>query len=632
MQICNHIKWQEGFFLATLVLFLTFPQKLFSESIKNNIFNKVSVESLSLDPTWLALGHYSKNSVLPGYTSFIDSKNFFISNSGKYSPQKELEATVNKFITDSNYICKYPARYEFLSKKLPISRYIKARECRDFKEWLDIINPKGVTLIFPSSFVSNPASAFGHTLIRLDEAQEDERAALYSYSINFSAQTYGEPGLLYAFKGIFGGYNGYFSIAPYYKLVKKYSDLEKRDIWEYGLNLTKKEVFFLTRHIWELREVNFSYYYFDENCSYHLLGLLDVARPSLALRSKFPFVVIPGDTVKEIIEDTGLLKKQVFRPSIETKFTTRIDETDINIQRISKKIIDTNNIKVEEIENLNIVDKAKTYDLAYDYLEHLMLKDKIDPKISDPLALKLLKTRSKLPYRSKPLTPDKRANPLDTHDSKKISYEVGSIKNKVYQNLSLRNAYHGLIDKPDGFILGSSLEFINVGFRQIEEQDLKLNYLDLLNINSLSQKNLFLNPISWNFYSGLSRRDTKRKEQKLVYENNLYLGSSSKIINSTVVYLLAGASSKLSNNYHANNATGLGVNAGLVSYLSDKLALKIDVKTNRYWLGEEHRDLNLSSEIRYSINNSLDLNLEFKRKKDYQEYFNDYSLSLSYFF
>ena len=44
----------------------------------------------------------------------------------------------------------------------------------------------------------------------------------------------------------------------------------------------------MLQHIWELRDIVFDYYFFDENCSMRLLELLDVARPGHALAGMFP--------------------------------------------------------------------------------------------------------------------------------------------------------------------------------------------------------------------------------------------------------------------------------------------------------------------------------------------------------
>lgn len=73
-----------------------------------------------------------------------------------------------------------------------------------------------------------------------------------------------------------------------------------RDIWEYRLNLNKEEVRNLMRHLWELQEIYSYYYFFNENCSYNLLFLLDVARPGNQLVQQFNHWVIPIDTIKAI--------------------------------------------------------------------------------------------------------------------------------------------------------------------------------------------------------------------------------------------------------------------------------------------------------------------------------------------
>ena len=74
---------------------------------------------------------------------------------------------------------------------------------------------------------------YGHTLLRMDAADQDERTRLLAYTINFAAGTEETSGFMYVLKGLFGGYPGVFSMLPYYLKVREYSDLEHRDLWEY---------------------------------------------------------------------------------------------------------------------------------------------------------------------------------------------------------------------------------------------------------------------------------------------------------------------------------------------------------------------------------------------------------------
>jgi hypothetical protein len=88
---------------------------------------------------------------------------------------------------------------------------------------------------------------------------------LLDYTVNYAASTQQERGLSFAFKGLFGGYQGSFSVEPYYAQVKRYGDLENRDIWEYRLALSYEEVIRMMMHAWELKSAKLDYYFIDEN-------------------------------------------------------------------------------------------------------------------------------------------------------------------------------------------------------------------------------------------------------------------------------------------------------------------------------------------------------------------------------
>jgi hypothetical protein len=83
---------------------------------------------------------------------------------------------------------------------------------------------------------------------------------------------------------VFLGFFGRFLVEPYFQLVRKYNDLESRDIWEYQLDLTPLEIHGLLLHVWELQNASSDYYFFGENCSFHLLTLLEAVRPASPLK------------------------------------------------------------------------------------------------------------------------------------------------------------------------------------------------------------------------------------------------------------------------------------------------------------------------------------------------------------
>ena len=152
---------------------------------------------------------------------------------------------------------------------------------------------------------------FGHTLMKLEGRNGHSNAINYSAVFDDA-----ENSLLYAARGVAGGYIGVFAMAPYNEKIDEYSRIENRDLWEYPLLLEPDELRRLLLHLWEMREVEFDYYFFDENCSYQLLTLLDVARPDLHLLAPFPRMiyphVIPIDTVRAL-KRGGLIGAPVYR-------------------------------------------------------------------------------------------------------------------------------------------------------------------------------------------------------------------------------------------------------------------------------------------------------------------------------
>ena len=131
--------------------------------------NKAEKLNLHKDRYWLKLLQYKKNA-LRGYTSLAKGEKFFMSKEGRYSPQKELEAVLRGFIFGSSTSkehpqCRFPARFDWLKKKLSFKRRVPKVSCPKLNAWIRELNPESVKLVFASSYLGNPASVFGHTFL-----------------------------------------------------------------------------------------------------------------------------------------------------------------------------------------------------------------------------------------------------------------------------------------------------------------------------------------------------------------------------------------------------------------------------------------------------------------------------------
>lgn len=304
------------------------------------LVQRARAQRLAEKRTWHVLLHYKPNTVWPGVTSEADGPGFFLAPTGQTSPQAELEATLAAFFTERTHPpadmtaqCTFPARYAWLAEQLGFdAARLPVQDCPRFEDWRRDVAAESVSLIFSSYYLNNPASAFGHTLLRYNRAAGSSGQRLLDRALNYAADVPpDENGVVFAWRGIFGGYLGFFSMMPYHLKVKEYNDIESRDLWEYRLHLTPAELDMMLRHTWEMGSTYFDYYFFDENCSYHLLSLLEAARPSLRLTDGYPVWTLPADTVKQLTAVDGLVAQIIYHPSRSSRYhhkTTALNEAE----------------------------------------------------------------------------------------------------------------------------------------------------------------------------------------------------------------------------------------------------------------------------------------------------------------
>src|SRR5690606_28974875 len=102
-------------------------------------------------------------------------------------------------------------------------------------------------------------------------------------------------------------------------------------------------------------------YFIDENCSYRLLSLLEVVRPSSNLLSGLSAVVLPADTVRVLIEN-GLVAAtdSTFRSSILRRLNRRVrnfSKTEYSAFERSKESLDSLN----EVQSVSVLDALIDY-------------------------------------------------------------------------------------------------------------------------------------------------------------------------------------------------------------------------------------------------------------------------------
>src|SRR5262249_34403761 len=156
--------------------------------------------------------------------------------------------------------------------------------------------PHTIRLVFSSYYLNNPASAFGHTFLRVERTDPftvSERRELLDHGIDFSADVDTGNAVIYAIKGLTGLFPGTYKLRPFFYKVREYTHYESRDLWEYELALDDRQVMLVTAHLWELGSTYFDYYYITENCAYQILAALEVADPRIELLRHVKTPVLP---------------------------------------------------------------------------------------------------------------------------------------------------------------------------------------------------------------------------------------------------------------------------------------------------------------------------------------------------
>lgn len=579
---------------------------------------------------WHFLLHYRKNSFLPGVTSFIDDPNFFNAPDGKTNPEEELEATLKSFFEQANQ-CRFIARYHWLKEKLDFdSTKLPKQSCDRFNTWHTGLNTKGISLIFPTSYLNNPASMFGHTFIRLDAGSDD----LLSYSANYAATTGSDGGMTFAIKGLFGGYHGFFSILPYYEKILAYSDLENRDIWEYQLQFTQEETERVIRHLWELRNIYFEYYFFDENCSFHLLSLFEVARPELELSNRFFGWAIPIDTIRVLIRNPNTLGEIVFRPGRRNMLGYRLQSLQQHEQLAAQRLAEGSlEISSEKLQALPQERAAQVLELGYEYLQYQVVRGKIKQEESKERSYNLLLARSKLdvPAENNSM-PQPQVRPDEGHETFRFSLGGGFDDDRAFYEFGFRPAYHDLLDPPGGYTKGAQIQFFNIRARHTEEENVQLEEFTPVDIISLSPQSLLFKPISWKIGTGLRRKRFPDARRHLVFRIQGGPGLTYSLWGETLLYGFVDTTFETHEDFEDKVALGFGPNLGLLTNISERLGGNLFGSLARFNLGDDHTVFDVGAETRFTLNRNNAFRLRASRERSFDEYATNINLSWQLFF
>jgi hypothetical protein len=564
----------------------------------DDLLRQAQQMKLASDPAWLDLLHY-KSHVFGSKHSQVDDDAFFLSSNGKYDANAELNASLAAFFEskeESHAQCLFPARLYWLNSKLDFENNLPQVACPRLDQWVKKLDANRVTLLFPSMYLNNPGSMFGHTFLRLDSRKN---TTLLNYTLNYAAEyDPDDNGLVYIYNGLTGGYPGVFSVQPYYETVQEYGDVEHRDIWEYSLNLNQQQVDQLVRHTWEVTGIKFDYYFFRENCSYRLLSLLDVAKPGLNMTLEgHPVYAIPVDTVRTI-EKTGLITNTLYRPAKNSRIEKMLSQISPQAQQVVFKFIKDD--KENNLADFSSKERAQIYELSHEISQ-----------LTEKGSQNFLLARSQIELEMDEKTFEYNGvRPEKSHASAKWFIGYGEKEENVFLDIGIRPAFHDLLDSDRGFVKGASISVLDTRFRWYEtQQSLELEELTLFNMTSFSPVRKWAAPLSWKLDFSIKNRQLGTAQDANVFTANGGVGYSTEWGN-VIFYLLVDTDIEYSKKLDDNYALSIGGESGAL-FLFENSRMRINARSfaglsghegdreNYLWLYQF--DINKSKALRFSV-------------------------------
>lgn len=604
------------------------------DTAPDHLLEQINSQKLWEKPAWLNLVHYAYKAE-KRYISNVIEPRFFLAEDGKSNPQAELIATLSAIYSpetstpDEHAQCRFIARFTWLKEQFSEQlRQLPEVACPLYTEWRKLMPAHKVSLIFPAYHLNSPSSMFGHTLLRIDPAESENSSHWLSMAVNFGANiNNNDNSILYAFKGLSGGYPGIFIVTPYFNKIKEYNRYENRDIWEYPLNLTPDETRKMVLHLWELKEINFRYYFFDENCSYRLLELLQVARPGLQLTEQFGLTAIPVDTVRSI-DKAGLINGIQYRPSQSTNVNFLIRKLNSEQQDLvyrlahNPDLINSEAFKQHSSSTQNIM-----LDTAYRYLRVIQNDEARSTSIAKN-SYQLLQAINNIDdFSSTSASYTEFQRPEKGHLSKRLVLSGGEDNEENFVDLKFRMSFHSLEDRISGFLQGAQINIASISVRATEDT-LQLQTLDLIDIFSLTPRNQFFQPLSWRVSSGLEQQLINGRDHLTGYVTG-GAGFSYELWPDSNFYIMATSRLEANSQFTRVIEPALGASTGLLNHFSFGTT-HLEINSEEFLNREYRHRAKISQNFTLKPNHALKLSILRQHQPDIR--FTEAQFSYHYFF
>ena len=343
------------------------------------------------------------------------------------------------------------------------------------------------------------------------------------------------------------------------------------------------------------------------------MWLLEVARDDLDLVSQFSFKTVPLDSIK-ILKPYNLIKGTKFRYSNMRKMKNILEE------KIEKKEYLDDFVNEDEPlnETLSNDDKISYLDFKILYLQYQRANNEYNKDEYLKKYLKLLKERSS--YNKASVYDIKTLfNPLDSHDSAKVSFFYDSSDSF---ELGLKPVYNDIYDISDGYLEGAYIDFFDLNLKKDKDENIKLDRFTLLKIKSLAQQDMIFKPLSWGIDLGYEHFKDQKDYLKIKPETGLTFGNEKNFI-----YTMIG-----SNVYYKENDQlySLGSSIGFITNQFNNIKIGCQYSYDRYNQSLENNQFEIFTT--YKLEQNSTLNIKYINDDLYEKDKDRIKIGVTYYF
>lgn len=198
----------------------------------------------------------------------------FLLSFDDFSLKNEFIAIKEALASDPSVACRFPARVRMLDRLGYLDFRPSFSHCAELQEYLNKVPVDSFHYVFASENLHSVTSMMGHGFLVAKGI--DSKNVLRRHTFSFFAEFESQNPLILFFRAMVSGMPGRFMVRPYAPDLTRYIQTEKREVWDYELALNDKEIEHLKLALWELRDVEPTYFFHSFNCATLALYALSI--------------------------------------------------------------------------------------------------------------------------------------------------------------------------------------------------------------------------------------------------------------------------------------------------------------------------------------------------------------------